>query len=224
MAKHGVILFLGAPGSGKGTQSLWLSEQLGVPRLSTGDMLRAEAQEDTPAGNRLRRVLASGSLVPDEIVCEAAGARLLRCEPGNGIILDGFPRTLTQARYLDRMLERMGLPPARVLHLCVSHERLLERLTARRQCSTCGAIFNLLSRPSSRGNVCEYDGGTLFQREDDHAGAIQRRMHEFESSFGPLVEYYAGADYYRIDGDREPRLVSSDLIGIFRHSRASVAA
>src|ERR1700735_4157645 len=137
-----VILFLGAPGSGKGTQSSWLSSQLGIPRLSTGEMLRAEAKQNTPAGLRLRDILASGSLVSDKIVCDAVASRLKRKLPDRGIILDGFPRTLKQAECLDRILAGLRAPGPLVLHLDVSREKLRERLTARRQCGTCGSIFN----------------------------------------------------------------------------------
>jgi len=214
-----VILFLGAPGSGKGTQSSWLSSQLGIPSLSTGEMLRAEAKQNTPAGLRLREILASGSLVEDEIVCDAVGSRL-RCEGSDrGIILDGFPRTRKQAECLDRILADTKTPGPLVLHLDVSRERLLGRLTARRQCATCGAIFNLLSRPSSAGTRCENDGGELLQRDDDAESVILRRLAEFEASSAPLIEYYRKADYHRIDGDREAGLISAELLRIVRPAR-----
>src|SRR5580658_2211768 len=175
-----VILFLGAPGSGKGTQSSLLSGQLGIPCLSTGDMLRAEAARNTRAGLKLRDILAAGSLVDDEVVCRAVNSRLRRELPKRGIILDGFPRTRKQAECLDQILSTMGMPGPVVLHLDVSRERLLSRLTARRQCASCGAIFNLLSRPSSRGTRCENDGGVLMHREDDTEAVIVRRLNEFD--------------------------------------------
>jgi adenylate kinase len=211
-----VILFLGAPGSGKGTQSSWLSEQLGIPCLSTGDMLRAEARLDTPAGVKLRGVLASGSLVEDGLVCDAVSSRLRRDLPARGIILDGFPRTVKQAECLEQILSSMGMPGPTVLHLDVSRNRLLGRLTARRQCASCGTIFNLMSRPSSGGTHCENDGGILLRREDDSEAVILRRLTEFDLSCAPLVEFYqkAGLDYHRIDGDRDTELVSAELLSI----------
>jgi adenylate kinase len=219
-----VILFLGAPGSGKGTQSSWLSGQLGIPSLSTGDMLRAESKRNTPSGLKLRDVLASGSLVDDEVVCQAVRSRLKREFPAQGIILDGFPRTRKQAECLDQILSAMGMPGPVVLHLDVSRERLLSRLTARRQCASCGAIFNLLSRPSSRGTHCENDGGVLLQREDDTEAVILRRLIEFDRSFAPLVDFYKTADYHSIDGDRDPEAVSAELLAIVGTVSARAAA
>ena len=219
-----VILFLGAPGSGKGTQSSWLSEQLGIPSLSTGDMLRAEAKRKTPAGLKLRDVLASGSLVDDKLVCEAVRAKLHRDMPAQGIILDGFPRTVTQAECLDRILAGMGLPGPMVLHLDVSRENLLSRLTARRQCGACGTIYNLLSRPSAHGMYCEIDGEVLQQREDDSEPVIRKRLVAFDLSCAPLLEYYRKADYHRIDGDRDPAVVSSELLAIVSRREAQAAA
>jgi adenylate kinase len=208
-----VILFLGAPGSGKGTQSSWLSKQLGIPSLSTGDMLRAEAKKNTAEGLRLRGILASGSLVSDSTVCDAVGARL-RSERGRGNILDGFPRTVNQAQCLDRILADMKMRKPLVLHLVVSQSRLLERLTARRQCTVCGTIYNLLTRPSRTGTLCENDGGELLRRDDDSESVIMRRFVEFNAACAPLVEYYSQADYHRIDGDREAGLISGDLLKI----------
>jgi adenylate kinase len=219
-----VILFLGAPGSGKGTQSSGLSGRLGIPCLSTGDMLRAEANRKTPAGLKLRDILASGSLVDDRTVCNAVSARLRRDLTNAGIILDGFPRTVKQAECLDRILSGMGMPGPIVLHLDVSRERLLERLTSRRHCSLCGGIFNLISRPSSRGMYCENDGAVLEQREDDSKAVILRRLTQFDRSCALLVKHYREADYYRVDGDRETDVVSAELINIVRPAGARAAA
>jgi adenylate kinase len=219
-----VILFLGAPGSGKGTQSAWLSSQLGIPSLSTGEMLRAEAKQSTATGLRLREILASGSLVEDALVCDAVGSRLQRECRDRGIILDGFPRTLKQAECLDHILAGMKMPGPLVLHLDVSRERLLGRLTARRQCAVCGAIFNLLSKPSLAGTRCESDGGELLQRDDDSESVILRRLTEFETSCAPLVEYYRKADYHQIDGDRDTKLISAELLRIARPARSQAAA
>jgi len=219
-----VTLFLGAPGSGKGTQSSVLSEQLRIPALSTGDMLRAEAKHDSPAGLKLRGILASGALVEDDVVCSAVRSRLRRTLPAGGMILDGFPRTRKQAECLDGILSGMGLPGPTVLHLDVSRDRLLGRLTSRRQCAVCGSIYNLLSRPSSLGALCENDGGALLQREDDTATVIRRRLTEFDLACAPLLEYYAGADYHRIDGDRETGLISAELLAIVGLAEARAAA
>jgi len=169
-------------------------------------MLRADPE--------LRGILASGALVDDEVVCQAVSARLRRELPSRGIVLDGFPRTRRQAECLDQILSGMGMPGPVVLHLDVTRDRLVRRLTARRQCAVCGTIFNLMSRPSSRGELCENDGGVLVQREDDSEGVILRRLREFDRVCVQLVDYYRGGDYHRVDGDRETEVVSAELLGI----------
>ncbi|MDP9054854.1 MAG: nucleoside monophosphate kinase [Acidobacteriota bacterium] len=219
-----VVLFLGAPGSGKGTQSAWLSQQLGMPSLSTGDMLRAEAKRNTKAGVKLRTVLASGALADDKLVCAAVRARLHNDLPKRGIILDGFPRTVAQAKCLDEILCGMGMPGPLVLHLDVSRDNLLSRLTARRHCESCGTIYNLLSRPSARGAYCETDGAELQQREDDSEAVIRRRLTAFDLSSAPLIEYYSHTDYHRIDGNREPEPISRELMEIAGQERTRAAA
>jgi len=219
-----VIVFLGGPGSGKGTQSAWLAGQLGVPGLSTGDLLREAARSQTPEGECLKETLAAGSLVSDEMVCKAVGSQLQRAAVEGGLILDGFPRTVAQAEYLDAALSKAGLPCPLVLHLDVSRQQLLRRLTARRQCATCGAIFNLHSRPSKAGELCEYDGGPLFQREDDNDNAISRRLMAFEASLASLVRYYRIANYYRLDGDRPPSAISAEVLRLAGRFATSVAA
>ena len=155
-----VILFLGAPGSGKGTQSSRLSSTLGFPCLSTGEMLRSEARRNTPAGFRLRRLLNCGALVSDAMVCSVVRTTLTRDTLHAGIVLDGFPRTVQQAAWLDSLLADFGLPVPTVLHLCVSRTELLRRLTARRYCAVCGATYN-------GGLRCENDGSALVGRDDD---------------------------------------------------------
>lgn len=186
-------------------------------------MLRGEAKQDTPAGRRLRDILASGALVSDSVVCEAVGARLRRQLRQQGMILDGFPRTVNQAQYLDSVLADMKMPGPLVLHLDVSQQRLIARLTARRQCPSCGAIFNLISRPSQTGAHCENDGVKLVQREDDSESVIVRRLGEFEFACGPVIEHYKNGDYHRIDGDRDPAIVSSELLRITAAKRAQAA-
>jgi adenylate kinase len=192
-----------------------------MPSLSTGEMLRAEAKQETPAGRALRAILASGSLVEDAMVCDAVGSRLRQELRKNGMILDGFPRTIAQAECLDQMLASMKMPKPLVLHLDVSRERLVERLAGRRHCGRCGAIFNLASRATSH---CEHDGGELLQREDDTEAVIVRRLADFHASSAPLIEYYRKADYHLIDGDRAPADVSAELLRITSAKRARAAA
>jgi adenylate kinase len=201
-----------------------LSAHLGVPSLSTGDMLRAEAKQNTRAGRKLSGILASGTLVDDETVCDAVRSRLERELPMRGIILDGFPRTRKQAECLSRILSDMKMPGPVVLHLEVSRERLVSRMTARRQCAACGSIYNLISRPSALGTRCENDGGALQQRDDDTEVVILRRFTEFDLSCAPLVEYYLKGNYHRIDGDRDPEMISTELLTILGRAKTSAAA
>lgn len=219
-----VIVFIGAPGSGKGTQSLRLAKNLGMRALSTGEMLRGEAKRNTAEGRRLREILAAGSLVDDTVVCAAVKARLHRDVPLGGVILDGFPRNLHQAQRLDRILESMGKPGPLVVNLQVSRECLMERLTLRRQCDTCGTIYNLALRPSRLGTRCENDGGMLISRDDDDAAVIARRLDEFDRASAPLVEFYSKGDYHVVDGDQDAEVVSAALLAIVEMSAAFAAA
>jgi adenylate kinase len=173
---------------------------------------------------KLRDILASGSLVDDEVVCDAVRSRLTRELPARGIILDGFPRTRKQAECLNHILSDMGMAGPVVLHLEVSREKLLNRMTSRRYCADCGSIYNLKSRPSSRDTHCENDGSVLLQREDDTAAVILRRLNDFDLSCAPLVEFYSNGHYHRIDGDRDTGSVSAELLAIVGAAEASAAA
>jgi adenylate kinase len=187
---------------------------LGIPTLSTGEALRAAAKSPSVSGIRLRRQLASGSLVSDEVVCEVVGAGLRRNASESGLILDGFPRTVSQAVYLDSLLSDLGLPRPTVVHLHVAKSKLLQRLTGRRHCAVCGAVYNLNSRPSLRGSRCENDGGLLSERDDDREEVVVRRLEEFEATAVPLINYYRDADFYHLDGDRDPDVVAGELVRI----------
>jgi adenylate kinase len=168
--------------------------------------------------------MASGALVEDSLVCEAVRSRLQRDLRDRAVILDGFPRTRTQAEYLDGILSDLNLPGPTVLHLEVARERLLPRMTARRHCGKCGAIYNLITRPSARGKRCESDGSVLVHRADDTEATIRRRFTEFDLACAPLVEHYSEGNYYRVDGDRDPDAVSADLLCILGQSEARAAA
>jgi adenylate kinase len=219
-----VIVFIGAPGSGKGTQAARLSKQLGIAALSTGEMLRGEAKRETAEGRRLRAILAAGSLVDDTVVCAAINARLHRELPARGIILDGFPRNLNQARRLDRILREMGQPGPLVLHIQVSRACLMKRLTLRRYCGVCGTVYNLALRPSQLGANCENDGALLLSRDDDKESVIARRLQEFDSAVAPLIDYYRRADYHLIDGDQDAEIVADGLMTIVGIPKTAAAA
>ena len=219
-----VIVLLGAPGSGKGTQAARLSKQLEIPALSTGEMLRGEAKRNTAEGRRLRGILAAGALVDDTVVCAAVNARLQRELPGRGIILDGFPRNVNQARRLNRILAGMGQPEPLVLHLQVSRECLIERLTSRRHCGVCGTVYNLALRPSALEAHCENDGALLLTRDDDKESVIARRFDEYDRAFAPLVDFYRRADYHLIDGAQEADVVAGALLAVIGFPKTAAAA
>jgi len=207
-----VVLFLGAPGSGKGTQSGWLAARLGIPTVSTGEILRTAAKRNTAEGFRIRQLLSTGTLVDDQTVCAAVESRLRQDMPRKGLILDGFPRTVHQAEFLDTLLDSLGLPRPVVLHLDVSTSGLLRRLTGRRQCAVCGSVYNLTSKPSLRGSRCQKDGGALVQRDDDTEGVILRRMADFQATSAPLIAYYGPSVVVRVDGDHEPGAVAEAIL------------
>lgn len=206
-----MVLFLGAPGSGKGTQASWLSASLGIPTLSTGEILRAEAKRNCSESFQLRQLLGTGQLVDDATVCAVVAAWLKRENPRRGFILDGFPRTTAQAQYLDALLDELHLPRPTVLHLDVSTTGILRRLTGRRQCAVCGTVYNLVSKPSLRGSRCQKDGGALTQRDDDSEGVILHRMEQFHRMSAPLLAHY-GSSVARIDGDREATALADEIL------------
>jgi adenylate kinase len=157
------------------------------------------------------------------MVCSVVETRLRREVPDAGLILDGFPRTVKQATFLDGLLSRLGISRPTVVHLHVSYQGLLRRLTARRHCAACGAVYNLISRPSLRGSRCERDGGPLVEREDDAEEVIRRRLAEFDHMSVPLIEYYRGSDYHPMDGDRDPDIIARDLLEIVQGRQLCVS-
>jgi adenylate kinase len=224
---------MGAPGSGKGTQSALLASRPGIECISTGTILRNEARRNTPGGFRLRQTMASGALVDDDSVCDAVASRimLLNNDPESAeiVILDGFPRNVRQARKLDQLLAALEMPAPLVLHLDVSEDVLLRRLSRRRQCAECGAIYNLISGPSILGSFCEIDGGALLERDDDTQSIVNRRFETYRAETLPLVGYYCGRDdsstiYRRIDGNRGAAEIANDVCDIVLCAATALAA
>ncbi len=183
-----IIVMMGAPGAGKGTQSRLLSEKYGYPQISTGDILREMAQADTPLGRKIKATIASGQLVGDEILAEVILTRTSQPDCRNGYILDGYPRTLNQAHLLEKLAldQQKQVLLARVV---VHEEALIKRLTGRRTCSKCGEIYNLYSRPPAVEGICDLDGAPLTQRTDDNAESVSRRLEEYRRSTTPLIDY-----------------------------------
>ena len=184
------IIFLGAPGAGKGTQARRLAAESGVPQVATGDMLREAVAAGTPLGREAKRYMDSGALVPDEVVIGLVDERLARPDAAGGYVLDGFPRTVAQAEALDALLHRRGQELDRVIFFDVSRDELLRRLTGRRICRRCGHAFHLVSAPPKVAGVCDQCGGELYQRDDDAEGTVGRRLDVYQTQTAPLLDYY----------------------------------
>jgi len=193
------IVLLGYPGAGKGTQSRALSAKYGIPHLASGDLLRAEIKAKTPLGLKVAGLLKKGTLVPDATVIEMIEAKLDRC--ADGFVLDGYPRTLGQAKALDQYLKRARRKLDLVFYLTLPREEVLRRLTSRRTCANCGALYNLVSRPPKADGRCDACGGPLVQRDDDKEGTVRKRLDVYEDLTRPLTAYYrSGGVFHEVDG------------------------
>jgi adenylate kinase len=186
------IILLGAPGSGKGTQSQRLVERHGIPQISTGDLLRAAVKNGTPLGLRAKAAMDSGNLVDDETVLGMIRERLAEPDAKRGFILDGFPRTLVQARALDGMLKETEQPLDAVVLLDVDYGELTKRISGRRSCAECGKVFNVFTSPVPEGEVCPKTGGEhrIVQRSDDNEAAVAERLKVYDEKTKPLIAYY----------------------------------
>jgi adenylate kinase len=184
------VIFLGAPGAGKGTQARRLAASSGVPQVATGDMLREAVAEGTRLGREAKRYMDSGALVPDGVVIGLVDERLARPDASGGYVLDGFPRTVAQAEALDGLLRRRGQELDRVIFFDVSRDELLRRLTGRRICRQCGTAFHLVSAPPKVAGRCDQCGGELYQREDDAESTVARRLDVYQTQTTPLLDYY----------------------------------
>ncbi len=196
----------GPPGSGKGTVSKVLMARLGVPHISTGDILRENVQKGTPLGLEAKSVMDAGKLVSDDLVNRIAAERISRPDCAQGCILDGYPRTLEQGAVLVDLLAKLGLEPV-VVYLDVDYNIIVARLTARRSCPKCGAVYNLVSKPPKAGGLCEVDDTPVVIRDDDKEEVIRQRFANYEKQTQPLVEFFSGKvkRFYRVQvGEGSP--------------------
>ena len=184
------IVLLGAPGSGKGTQAKQLVEKYNIPQISTGDLLRAAVAAGTDLGKRAKEAMDAGQLVTDDIVLGMIQERLNEPDAKNGFILDGFPRNIPQAQSLDAMLARVGQPLQLSLLVDVDTEVLMKRITGRRSCGSCGAIYNIYFSPPKEPGKCDKCGGVLQHRSDDNETTVRSRLEVYEQQTAPLVSYY----------------------------------
>lgn len=206
-----IVLLFGPPGCGKGTQAAFLVESLQIPAVSTGEMFRDECHAGTALGLKIRAMLAKGELVGDDIVNTLVAQRIARPDCAGGFLLDGYPRTVPQARYLSELLRERGLPEPRLIHIHVAAEVLVRRLTARRQCPTCHRIYNLLSQPPAADGTCDADGAALISREDDRESVIRERLRAYDAQTGPVLDFYSKAHVLRVDGSVAPAAVSAQI-------------
>ena len=199
-ARTRAVVLFGPPGSGKGTQAKLLRERLGVPHISTGDMLRGHMDAGDAVGQAASALMKSGALVPDAMVNRLVRERLAGPDCAEGFILDGYPRTEQQARTLANWLDERGVAQV-VIHLLVDYNVIIARLTGRRQCSACGALYNLVSQPPRREGFCDRDGGALVLRADDSEDVIRQRLDAYERQTRPVLEYFRGAGHAVVEID-----------------------
>jgi len=184
------IVLLGPPGAGKGTQATRLATTLGVPHISTGDILRANVRDGTPLGVEAKRFMDAGDLVPDDVIIGMVGERLLEPDAQRGFLFDGFPRTVPQARALEDVLVARQTPLTVVLRLSVDQSEVIGRLTGRRTCDGCGRIYHVVHSPPAVTDVCDECGGALVQRDDDREDVVLNRLDVYRSQTEPLESFY----------------------------------
>jgi adenylate kinase len=219
-----IIVLMGPQGAGKGTQAQMLTEAFGLPIVATGDMLRDIALTETPLGRQVREVQASGRLVSDDILAEVVKERLSRRDCADGCILDGFPRTLPQARLLEKIAQSQG-HQILVVEIDVPRELLYKRLAGRRTCSVCGSIYHVYFKPSKQDGVCDLDGAPLFTRSDDHEESIARRLALYDEKTHPLLAYYAETNrFHKVDGTGTPEEVAGRVAEVVKESRKGSVA
>lgn len=206
------ILMMGAPGAGKGTQAAKVVKEYGIPQISTGDMFRAAVKEGTQLGKKAKECMDAGKLVPDEVTIGIVRERLSKADCAKGFILDGFPRTVSQADALGKILSDLGKKLSCVINIDVPSEYLIERAVGRRICKKCGATYHVKYNAPKAEGICDDCGGELYQRGDDTAETMQKRLSVYEASTRPLIEYYKAAGVYaEVDGRQPIDKVTEDL-------------
>ncbi|MET7467618.1 adenylate kinase [Micromonospora sp. NPDC005686] len=197
------LVLVGPPGAGKGTQAEFVAAHLSVPKISTGDIFRANVSQGTPLGVEAKRYMDAGKLVPDEVTINMVRDRLAEPDASEGFLLDGFPRTTPQAAALDKLLADLGTALDLVLELVVDDDEVIRRLSGRRTCRGCGKIWHVEFDATSREDICDRCGAELFQRDDDKPETIAARLREYAEKTAPLVDYYGA----------QGRLVGIDATG-----------
>jgi adenylate kinase len=208
------IILIGAPGSGKGTQSRNFSEKFSFVQLSTGDLLRSAINEKKEIGLLAKNLMDQGKLVPDDVMIKLVEDFMFK-NSGKSVIFDGFPRTVKQAESLNLMLDKISAPIKKVVYFKINPQILLKRLTGRRTCSQCGEIFHIESRPSRKSPNCEKCGGLLTQRPDDREEVVGERLAQFEKNTGPTIDFYkAKSLLVEVDSSNEPHVVFNEILKV----------
>lgn len=211
------ILFMGPPGAGKGTQAEVIVNEFGIPHISTGDAFRLAIKQQTPVGIKAKEYMDQGLLVPDDVTVGIVRERLQQSDCEKGFLLDGFPRTLSQAEALEELLSGLGRKLDHVINLKVDRNKLLARLTGRRICKSCGSTYHVIFNPPVQEGVCDKCGGELYQRSDDNEESVGTRLDEYINKTAPLLTFYEDKGLLRqVDGEQEIGTVSKEIVSILR--------
>jgi len=211
------IVLLGPPGAGKGTQAVRLAEELILPHISTGEILRQNVLDLTPIGEEAEDYMNRGLLVPDELVAKMLEARFDKADVKKGFILDGYPRNLSQAKTLDDILAERKLDIGMVFYLDTSDNVIIQRLAGRLVCKFCGANFHIKNMPPKKKGICDHCAARLYQRKDDQELTVRKRLEVYKKEAASLIEFYeAKQKLHRLSADAEPKLVLSEIIEIAR--------
>ena len=209
------LVLVGPPGAGKGTQAQYVAQYLIVPKISTGDIFRANVGQGTPLGMQAKAFMDAGDLVPDEVTIQMVRDRLAEDDAVKGFLLDGFPRNLPQARVLDTLLLDLGGGVDAVLEMVVDDDEVVRRLSGRRTCRQCGRIWHIDFEPPTTEDICDGCGGPLFQRDDDKESAVAHRLAEYDERTRPLIDYFRGRSrFHTINGYRPVGTVFAELSAI----------
>jgi adenylate kinase len=217
----GPILLMGPPGAGKGTQAKELIKIWGIPQISTGDLLRANVAQGTPIGKIAKEIIGRGELVSDTMVNEMVAIRLIEPDTVNGYILDGFPRTIGQANWLDdRLASQPEALPVVAVSIKVNYNQLLRRITGRRICPVCQSIYNIYVNPPKKDGFCDKDGAELIQRADDTEEVFKERMRAYAALTAPVMDHYrALGRFAEVDGDRPIDTIAAEIIAAVERLR-----
>ncbi len=209
------MIFVGPPGAGKGSQAKLISEALNIPHISTGDMFRTHIKGETTLGMEAKKYTDQGLLVPDDVTNQMVEERLSKNDVQKGFIFDGYPRTPEQATFLDTLLMKSQLEIDVVLNISSSDEVIIKRITGRRTCPVCGAIYHIDNYPPKVAGICDNDGATLIQRKDDQKETISRRLSVYKEETFPLIKYYANKNLLvDVDGNRKLEAITKDILEI----------